>query len=95
MRVADTHVPDELYQRVAAQFEEAEFVALTLGVSVINTWNRLSVSFRPPVGSSSSRQPSRYTARSSIASATVASGWRVQPAPSEDRLHTAGHPRPR
>ena len=40
-----------LYQRVAAQFEEAELVALTLGVSVINTWNRLSVSFRPPVGS--------------------------------------------
>ena len=50
-RVADTHVPDELYQRVAAHFEEAELVALTLGVSVINTWNRLSVSFRPPVGS--------------------------------------------
>jgi len=50
-RVADTHVPDEVYQRVAAHFEEAELVALTLGVSVINTWNRLSVSFRPPVGS--------------------------------------------
>ena len=32
-RVADTHVPDELYQRVAAHFEEAELVALTLGVS--------------------------------------------------------------
>ena len=28
-RVADTHVPDELYQRVAAHFEEAELVALT------------------------------------------------------------------
>ena len=27
--VADTHVPDEVYERVAAQFNEAELVALT------------------------------------------------------------------
>jgi alkylhydroperoxidase family enzyme len=50
-RVGDLHVPDELYERVATQFEEAELVALTFGVIVINCWNRLSVSFRPPVGS--------------------------------------------
>jgi AhpD family alkylhydroperoxidase len=50
-RVADAHVPDELYQRVSAQFDEAELVALTMGVIVINSWNRLSISFRPPVGS--------------------------------------------
>ena len=50
-RVADTHVPDELYSRVAAQFSEAELVALTFAVIVINSWNRLSVSFRPTVGS--------------------------------------------
>jgi AhpD family alkylhydroperoxidase len=50
-RVGDSHVPDELYGRVAAQFEEAELVALTFGVIVINGWNRLSVSFKPPVGS--------------------------------------------
>jgi RNA polymerase sigma-70 factor (ECF subfamily) len=34
-----------------AAFDEAELVALTFGVIVINSWNRLSVSFRPPVGS--------------------------------------------
>lgn len=50
-RVADTHVPDEVHQRVARQFEEAELVALTFAVIVINSWNRLSLSFRPPVGS--------------------------------------------
>jgi AhpD family alkylhydroperoxidase len=50
-RVGDSHVPDDLYERVAAQFDEAELVALTFGVIVINSWNRLSISFRPPVGS--------------------------------------------
>ena len=47
---ADTHVPDDLHQRVAAQFEEAELVALTFAVIVINSWNRLAVSFRAPAG---------------------------------------------
>jgi len=50
-RVADTHVPDDVHARVAAHFNEAELVALTFAVVVINGWNRLSVSFRPPVGS--------------------------------------------
>ena len=49
-RVADTHVPDEVHERVAAHFDEEELVALTFAVVVINSWNRLSVSFRPPVG---------------------------------------------
>ena len=49
-RVADTHVPDEIHDRVATQFDEAELVALTFAVVVINGWNRLAVSLRPPVG---------------------------------------------
>ena len=49
-RVGDSHVPDDLYERVARQFDEAELVALTFAVIVINGWNRLSISFRPPVG---------------------------------------------
>jgi alkylhydroperoxidase family enzyme len=44
------HVPDDLYQRVSAHFTEDELVALTLGVVVINGWNRLAVPFRAPVG---------------------------------------------
>ena len=50
-RVADTHVPDEIYERVKTQFEEAELVALTFAIVVINSWNRLATSFRIPVGS--------------------------------------------
>jgi AhpD family alkylhydroperoxidase len=50
-RVADTHVPDDVYDRVAAHFNEADLVALTFAVIVINSWNRLSISFRPTVGS--------------------------------------------
>jgi len=49
-RLADTHVPDEVYDRVKAHFTEAELVTLTLGVVVINCWNRLAVSFRAPAG---------------------------------------------
>jgi AhpD family alkylhydroperoxidase len=50
-RVADTHVPDEVFARVSKQFKEEEIVALTFGVVVINSWNRLAISLRPPVGS--------------------------------------------
>src|SRR3989442_9048237 len=41
-RVGDSHVPDDLYEHVARQFDEAELVALTFGVIVINNWNRMS-----------------------------------------------------
>ena len=62
-RVADTHVPDEIHQRVAAQFGEAELVALTFAVVVINSWNRLAVSFRAPAGS---YQPRRAAVQDTI-----------------------------
>ena len=44
--VAETRVPDDVWQAVRAQFSDAELVDLTLLVSTINTWNRLAVSFR-------------------------------------------------
>jgi AhpD family alkylhydroperoxidase len=50
-RVGDTHVPDEIYGRAEKEFSEPELVALTFAVIVINSWNRLAVSFRAPVGS--------------------------------------------
>ena len=50
-RVGDSHVPDDLYARVSAVFDEDEMVALTFAVVVINAWNRLAVSFRVPPGS--------------------------------------------
>lgn len=49
--VADTHVPDEAYERVRPHFSEEELANLTLAIGVINVWNRLNVAFRTPAGS--------------------------------------------
>ena len=45
-QVADTHVPDDVYDMVQAEFSEQEIVDLTMAVVTINSWNRLMVSFR-------------------------------------------------
>ena len=49
-RVADTHVPDDVHDRVRQVLGEADLVALTWAVVAINAWNRLAVAFRAPVG---------------------------------------------
>ena len=48
--VAETRVPDDVFEQVRQQFSEEELVELTFAVIVINSWNRLNVSFRPLVG---------------------------------------------
>lgn len=48
--VADTHVPDEVFERVRPHFSEAELVNLTMAIVTINGWNRLAISFRSEVG---------------------------------------------
>jgi AhpD family alkylhydroperoxidase len=49
-RVADSHVPDDVYEAARAEFSEQELVDLTMALVAINGWNRLMVSFRiPPV----------------------------------------------
>lgn len=50
-RVADTHVPDEAYERARSQFTEKELADLTLAIVAINGWNRLSIAFRKVAGS--------------------------------------------
>jgi AhpD family alkylhydroperoxidase len=45
-RVAETGVPDEAYQAVRAVFDEKEIVDLTTAIGLINTYNRISISFR-------------------------------------------------
>jgi len=54
--ISETHAPDDLYNEVRAHFSEAETVNLTVLIGAINTWNRLSISFRaiPPVKVSAS-----------------------------------------
>jgi AhpD family alkylhydroperoxidase len=44
--LAESHVPDDVYQQAREQFNEAEMVDLTIAVTTINSWNRLAVSFR-------------------------------------------------
>ena len=46
--VADTHVPDDVYEATRASFSDQELVNLTLAVVVINGWNRMMVAFRIP-----------------------------------------------
>jgi AhpD family alkylhydroperoxidase len=48
--VAETHVPDEVFERVRQHFNEQELIDLTLAVTQINTWNRLNVAFRTVAG---------------------------------------------
>ena len=45
------HAPDAVYEAVAAQFSEAELVNLTLAITTINAWNRISIGFRVVPGS--------------------------------------------
>ena len=48
--VAETHVPDDVYERVRQQFDETELTNLTLAVIAINGWNRLAIAFRAVPG---------------------------------------------
>jgi AhpD family alkylhydroperoxidase len=50
-RVADTHVPDEVFEQARQHFTEKELADLTLAIVAINGWNRLSVAFRKVPGS--------------------------------------------
>lgn len=44
-RIGDGPVPDALFQEARQHFTEKELVDLTLGIIVINGWNRLSIAF--------------------------------------------------
>ena len=48
--VSETHVPDDVYERVRAQYSEKEIVDLTLAVGMINLWNRIAISLRAVPG---------------------------------------------
>ena len=48
--VADTHVPDPVWEQAEAQFSQAELAHLVMAIAAINSWNRIAVSSRmtPP-----------------------------------------------
>ena len=49
-RVADTRVPDDVYEEVRPHFTEEELLSLTFEVMVINSWNRLAIASRALAG---------------------------------------------
>lgn len=44
--ISETHAPDADYDRLAEYFSEKEIVDLTVAISLINAWNRISIAFR-------------------------------------------------
>ncbi len=49
-KVAESRVPDELYNDVRKHFSEKELADLTLAIATINAWNRLAISARTVPG---------------------------------------------
>jgi AhpD family alkylhydroperoxidase len=45
-RIADGHAPDDVYDEARSAFSDDELVALSIGVAMINAWNRLAIGFR-------------------------------------------------
>jgi AhpD family alkylhydroperoxidase len=45
-RVAETAVPDAAYEAARAVFSEKELVDLTIAIGLMNTYNRMAISFR-------------------------------------------------
>ncbi|MEV7201123.1 carboxymuconolactone decarboxylase family protein [Streptomyces griseoluteus] len=56
--LTDGFVPDDVYERAAKQFEEAELAQLIAAITVINAWNRFAVSTRMVPGHYT---PGQYT----------------------------------
>ena len=48
--VAESRVPDDVYERVREQFSEDELVHLSLAIVSINGWNRLNIAARTVPG---------------------------------------------
>ncbi len=55
--IANSHVPDSVYELARQHFSEKELVDLTMAIIAINSWNRLAVSFRTVPGT---YQPAKH-----------------------------------
>jgi AhpD family alkylhydroperoxidase len=42
------HVPDEVFAEAHGQFSDADLINLTIAITLINSWNRISIAFRRP-----------------------------------------------
>jgi alkylhydroperoxidase family enzyme len=48
--ITQGHVPDAVYEEVRKQFNEKELTDLSLAITTINAWNRLSIAARTTPG---------------------------------------------
>ncbi len=48
--ITNAHVPDAVYEKVRAFFNDKELADLTLAVATINAWNRLAIASRTVPG---------------------------------------------
>jgi len=44
------HADDAIYEQVRSEFNDADLVKLTLGITQINAWNRIAIAFRTEPG---------------------------------------------
>lgn len=49
-KLTNGSISDDVYETARKQFSEEELIDLTLAVATINTYNRINIAFRPPVG---------------------------------------------
>jgi AhpD family alkylhydroperoxidase len=57
--IAQSGVPDDVYELARGQLSEKELVNLTMAIIAINGWNRLAISFRAVPGSYQPRAQQR------------------------------------
>jgi alkylhydroperoxidase family enzyme len=48
-RITEGHVPDAVFERARAHFNEQELIALVFTLTTINAWNRLAITMRTEV----------------------------------------------
>jgi len=56
--ISSSRAPDDVFERVSAEFSESELVNLTMAIVAINGWNRLAISFRTVPGT---YQPGKHS----------------------------------
>src|SRR5258705_62612 len=49
-RITEGHVPDAVFERARAHFNEQDLIALVFTLTTINAWNRLAITMRTEVG---------------------------------------------
>lgn len=62
-RIAKTHAPDDVYEEAKNIFSEDELLTLSIGVAMINAWNRLAIGFRQQHPADRRRDPAPVAAQ--------------------------------